>query len=372
MSTPPRARRPWALSLGRPFGVPVRVSPSFLLLGLLVADLDIAVVRQRLPLRPGGTVDTVAAVIALGLLASVAVHELAHAAVGRLLGMPVEQITLHLFGGLTSLGEEARRPAVQFLVTLAGPLVNVLGGGLAAAVWLASTPGTVPEVIGGQLALVNAGLAVYNLLPGLPLDGGQLLRAALWQLTGDPERALRGAGYGGLTVAAGTTVLGLHELTSPTGSSLAVFTLGVGLLVGLNAGQSLRSGSAARRFAGLVAGQLARPAFPVEPGLPLAEALRLAAEAGAGAVLLGERPGHPTAVLTEALVSRVPPARRPWVPASSASQRLTPATVLDARTGGSALVAALRSSPASDYLVVDGPHVVGVLRAADLTARLRR
>lgn len=370
MTSPPPPRRTWALPLGRPFGVPLRLAPSFLALGLLVADLDAAVVHQRLPLRTAGVADATAVAVAAALLLSVILHELAHAAVGRALGMPVDGITLHLFGGVTSLGEEPRRPVVQFLVTLAGPLVNVLAGGIAAAVWLTSGPATVPSVTGEQIAIVNTGLALYNLLPGLPLDGGQLVRAALWQITGNAERGLRGAAYGGVAVALATFALGAREIIS--GTTVGVFTVAVGVLVGMNAVQALRASGAAGRISGLAAGQLARPAYEADPVLPLAEALRRAEAAGRGAVLVATRPGHPTAVVTEALLAAVPPARRPWVPVSVAAAPLNPATVLDTRVKGPALLAALRASPASDYLVVDGAQVVGVLRVDDLTHRARR
>ncbi|MHB8339573.1 MAG: site-2 protease family protein [Mycobacteriales bacterium] len=367
MSSPSPGRRP-GVPVGRLFGVPVRLSPSFVLLGLLVADLDSTFVRFALPQNSTTSVIAVSGAIGLALLLSVTLHEVAHAAVGRGLGMPVQEITLYLFGGLTSLGGEAATPTDQALITLAGPLVNVALGGVAAAVWLTSAPVSVPAVVGHQLAVVNAGLAAYNLLPGLPLDGGQLLRAALWRILGDPDRALRGAGYGGLAAAGLTAVIGLRELLTP-GGTVGLFTLSVAALVGVNAQQVLRRSGVNRRLSSVAAGQVAARAFTAAPDLPLAEALRRAEADGARAVLLGEW-GNPTAVLVDALVARVPLTRRPWVPASSVARPLLPGMVLDSRLSGTALLEALRRTPATEYLVVDGPAVVGVLRVSDLAALL--
>jgi hypothetical protein len=121
------------------------------------------------------------------------------------------------------------------------------------------------------------------------------------------------------------------------------------------------------RLEGVSAGQVARRAFTAAPDLPLAEALRRAELAGATAVLLGA-PGNPTAVLADALVAAVPAARRPWVAASSVAHLLRPGMVLDSRLRGEALLEAMRRTPSTEYLVVDGPTVVGVLRVADLAA----
>ncbi|MGH3743516.1 MAG: hypothetical protein ACRDTP_01485, partial [Mycobacteriales bacterium] len=119
---------------------------------------------------------------------------------------------------------------------------------------------------------------------------------------------------------------------------------------------------------GVVAGRLARPAFVAVSDLPLAEALRRAAATGRSAVVLGVD-GRPSAVLSDALLAAVPDTRRPWVPLSSVTERVT--STLDAGLQGEQLLRVLREQPGSAYLVMDGGRFVGVLRASDVAARLR-
>lgn len=363
MSTPRPQRRPLSIPLGRPFGVPIAVSPSFVLLGVVVADLDQNTVAFALPQLRSGAVIGVSAAVAGALLLSVVLHELAHAAVGRGLRLPVGSVQLYLLGGLTNLGAEPRTAGDQALVSLAGPLVNVALAGVGAAVGLATAPHTVPWLLGQQVALVNVFLAAYNLVPGLPLDGGQLLRALLWRVTGDRLTALRGAAMAGLAVAGATAVYGVYQFSR--GGTVGVFSIVVAFTVGASALQVLRGAGVARRFTNVDAGSLARPAFTAPADLPLSEALRRAGEVRAPCVLVGEV-GNPTEVVVDALVSQVPESRRPWVPVSAAARRLLPGMVLDHQLSGEALLEALRATPASEYLVVDGPRVIGVLRVADV------
>ena len=139
---------------------------------------------------------------ALLLFASVLVHELAHAVTARARGIPVEGITLFIFGGVAEMRMEARRPVDEFVLTIVGPLASLL---LAAAFWvagigLAGFEG--PFALGGvllaiTLARLNLILAVFNMVPAFPLDGGRILRSVLWQATGDLVRATRWAAWVG-------------------------------------------------------------------------------------------------------------------------------------------------------------------------------
>ena len=137
------------------------------------------------------------------------VHELAHAITARRFGIRVRGITLFLFGGVAEIEGEVSTPAREFAVALVGPAVSLaLGGGFAlGTLWAEDLP--VLEGILGTLALVNLGVAVFNLVPGLPLDGGRLLRAGLWRMTGSYTRATRIAAVGGEVVAVLLVALGL-------------------------------------------------------------------------------------------------------------------------------------------------------------------
>lgn len=130
-------------------------------------------------------------------------HELAHALVSRRFGIVVRGITLFMFGGVAEIEGEIDAPATEFAVALIGPATSLgLGATFGLVALFASDRNwSVVEGITGTLALVNLGVALFNLVPGLPLDGGRLLRAWLWRAWGDRRRATRIASIGGLVVA---------------------------------------------------------------------------------------------------------------------------------------------------------------------------
>lgn len=348
------------------WGVPVHLHPSFLVLGVVVAVLLDPLLHRDLPTVPDGQIHVISCAIGILLLASVALHEMAHAAVSRALGVEVTGVHLWGLGGSTALSREPDNARGQYLLSVAGPLVNLLLGGVAAIVWTQTDIGTIPHEFGLRLAAANAMLAAYNLLPGLPLDGGQIVRAGVWALTGDKITGLKVAGYGGLLTAAGTALIALSE--SRYGGDYGLFTLLIAVFIALQAQQALRAASIARRLPHVVAGSLARPAYLVGEDLPLAEALRRAAAGGRTAVVYGS-PDRPDHVLSEVLLAQVPPQQRPWVPLSSV---LRPAVPLDAHLRGEALLDALRRDGPREHVVMDGEHLVGVLRTADVAAALNR
>jgi Zn-dependent protease len=358
----PRSRR--GIGLGQPYGVPLRLHPSFLLLGVVVAVFMDPVLHRELPGRSDLAVHAVSALIALGLLASVALHECGHAVVARVLGMRVEGVHLWGLGGSTALAGDPPTPRAQYLVSIAGPLVNLLLGGLGAALWLGAAVGTIPYELGLRLAAVNALLAVYNLLPGLPLDGGQLVRAAVWSLTGDKITGLRAAGYGGFVAAAATAALAVAEASDS--GDYGMFTMLVAVSIAMQAQQALRGATIARRLPTVIAGRLARPAYVATEDLPLAEALRRASAQGRSAVVFGPS-DSPVGVLSETLLAQVPDGRRPWVPLSSV---LCPARPLDAALAGEDLLQELRADGVREHVVMNGPRLVGVLQMTDVASAL--
>ena len=138
-------------------------------------------------------------------------HELAHAVTARRFGIRVRGIVLFLFGGVAEIEGEVPTPSSEFAVALVGPAVSVvLGAAFAVATrWTGSMGWAMAEGVLGTLALVNLGIAVFNLVPGLPLDGGRLLRAGLWRLTGSYARATRIAAAAGAVVGVLLVAFGL-------------------------------------------------------------------------------------------------------------------------------------------------------------------
>lgn len=182
-----------SITLGRVFGIQISVHPSwFLILALITASLA----TGFLPAAFEGTPAlywAVAGAASLLLFGSVLLHELAHSLVARAQGIRVRGITLFLLGGVSSVEDEPATPGREVMVAGVGPLTSLVLGGALLATASAVQTSSVLDVILVYLGSVNLVLGVFNLLPGLPLDGGRVLRALLWARWRDRERATAGA-----------------------------------------------------------------------------------------------------------------------------------------------------------------------------------
>jgi Zn-dependent protease/predicted transcriptional regulator len=179
--------------LGRIGGIEIRVDPSWTLIVLLVAySLFLQFTQTYRALSDPAGIALAVGATAL-FFGSVLAHEMTHALLARRAGIPVRDITLFIFGGATHAKVEARGPRAEFVVSIAGPLSSVALGGL---FWGASIlgRGVLPHPVEGALGYlgwVNLLLAVFNFLPGFPLDGGRVLRSIVWGVTHDLRRATR-------------------------------------------------------------------------------------------------------------------------------------------------------------------------------------
>jgi Zn-dependent protease len=185
----------------RLMGVDIRLDITWVILFLLVTW---SLSRGVFPVRYGQLRPEdywwMGITAALGLFASLLLHELCHAAVARTYGIPIRGITLFIFGGVAEMDDEPKSAKAEFLMAGAGPLCSVLLGVVLALVASLGTQVRWPETVIGvlsYLAWINFLVAGFNLLPGFPLDGGRILRAALWQIKGDLRWATRiAAGLG--------------------------------------------------------------------------------------------------------------------------------------------------------------------------------
>lgn len=202
-----------SLRLGRVAGVPVGVHWSVLVIGLLIgASLGGVVLPAAVPGLPAALYALTAAATVALFLGSLLAHELAHALVAQRRGLPVRSITLWLFGGMAELEGEARTPRNELETAAAGPLTSLA---CAAASFLIALALPGPALVTAALtwlALMNLLLAVFNMLPGAPLDGGRVLHAVLWWKTGSRARADRAASRAGQGLGAGLIALGVIEI----------------------------------------------------------------------------------------------------------------------------------------------------------------
>jgi Zn-dependent protease len=174
-----------AFRIGRIFGIAIEVDYTwFIIFFLLAAALSTDLLANRLPNLSLGVRWLVAGFTAVLFFGSVLVHELSHSLVALRHGLAITGITLFLFGGVSKMAEEPKSPGAEFKIAIAGPLTSIVLAAifLGAARLLAPAPGgRVFATVFSWLGAVNGVLAVFNMLPGFPLDGGRVLRAGLWK-----------------------------------------------------------------------------------------------------------------------------------------------------------------------------------------------
>ncbi|BAJ32415.1 MULTISPECIES: site-2 protease family protein [Kitasatospora] len=363
--------------MGRPFGVPVYVTPSWFLVAALITWIFGSRLADVLP-DLGGARYLLAFSFAVAFYGSVLIHELAHTVVGLRYKLGVRRIQLQFLGGVSEIEKEADRPWREFWLAFVGPLLSLLLGG---AFWLglrAVEPATVPGVLLAGLMVSNLVVAAFNLLPGLPLDGGRMLRAVVWALTGDPMKGTLAAVWVGRALAV-AVVLGLPMLGSAQDverSTTEAMVDGVlaailGFIIWQGAGNSLRNARLKAVLPRLKVRELARRSIDVPADTPLGEAMRRAREAHAGAIVVVDGRGEPVAVVKESAVGAVPEHRRPWIAVTAVARDLEPGLTVPVDLDGEQLLDVLRRAPATEYLVVrpDG-SVYGVLSLTDLERRL--
>jgi Zn-dependent protease/CBS domain-containing protein len=351
--------------VARPFGIPVLVSPYW----FVIAGVFIVIYANELSNSLHGNVRfVVAAAFVVLLYLSVLVHELAHSVVARGYGLPVRRILLYPLGGISEIDKEPQTPLREFCVSAAGPALSLALGGVGWALSLVVKDGVSGSLV-RQLMYANIIVGVFNLLPGLPLDGGRMLRAVIWKITGKPNTATIAAAWVGRALAV-ALLLVIPFYSDRLAGGIMTGTLWVAVIaafIWIGASQSIRATKFRARLPELQARRLARRAISVPASTPLAEAIRQADESHARAVVVVDHDDKPIAILNEAAVMATPPQRRPWVDAGSMARSIEPDMVLPADISGMALLEAIKRAPASEYLLVEpSGQVYGVLAARDL------
>ncbi|GGS72074.1 site-2 protease family protein [Streptomyces cinerochromogenes] len=375
----PRPKEPGGgILMGRPFGVPVYVAPSWFLVAALITWVFGGQLDRVLP-ELGAARYLVSLFFAVAFYASVLVHELAHTLAAIRFALPVRRIQLQFFGGVSEIEKEAETPGREFVLAFVGPLLSLVLAGLFYLAMKPVEPGTVPGVLLAGLMVSNLIVAIFNLLPGLPLDGGRMLRAVVWKISGKPMTGTIAAAWVGRALAVAVLVgLPLLNQSGALGGSGedtggmdtvtdALLAAILAAIIWTGAGNSLRMARLREHLPELRARTLTRRAVPVENDTPLSEALRRANAAGARALVVVDADGNPLSLVREAAIVGVPEHRRPWVAVSGLAQELTDGMRVSAELAGEELLDVLRATPATEYLVVEQTgEIYGVLSAADV------
>ena len=350
--------------VARLFGIPVYVSPYW----FIIAGVFIIIYANDLSASLSGDMRyVVAAAFVVLLYVSVLVHELSHSVVARSFGLPVRRILLYPLGGVSEIEREAPTPGREFAVAAAGPALSLVLGALGWGLAQVAPYGVTGALI-RQLMFANFVVAGFNLLPGLPLDGGRMLRAVIWKVTGRPNAATISAAWVGRVLAVGLLAIPFFSGSLAGGDLVStLWVVVIAAFMWTGATQSIKATRFRERLPALQARRLARRAVSVPASTPLAEAVRQADEAGARAIVVVDHDNAPLGIVNEAAVTATPPQRRPWVDTGSMARTIEPNMVLSADLQGMALLDAIRRAPATEYLLVDpSGQVVGVLAARDL------
>ncbi|MEO7270295.1 MAG: site-2 protease family protein [Knoellia sp.] len=353
------------LVIARVGGVPVQIGASWLLLAAVIIYIVVSGESDQ-----GPRAYVLGLAFALSLLVSVLLHEGAHAVTARAAGLPVHRVVADIWGGHTAYDPRLSTPGKAALIAVVGPVANLVLSGIA---WVASLAVAEDGLTGRVLyavAFVNLLLGGFNLLPGLPLDGGQLVDALVWKLTGRREKGLIAAGWTGRAVTVGV-VLWFIARPLLAGDELTFYSIAwTGLIcvfMWQGATGAIRTGQARQMLARGTVAQVARP-VPVLRGTDVLEA---AAATGGLAVVVDET-GHPTALVLPQDAQTVPRDRWANTPVSALARVQPERWVADTRSQDdlTAVVTAIQESTSNVVVAVEGGRVLGLVTVEAVNAAI--
>jgi Zn-dependent protease len=364
-----------SVRIGTFFGIPIELNPTWFIIFVLVAA-SLAFGTFPAQFKGWGTVGYIVAglVAALLFFASVVIHELMHSVVAKAGGLQIERVTLFIFGGVAQMAEEPKTAGAEFVMAIAGPLTSIVLSGLFFVAELAAKSAGAASWIWGPLAYlatINLFVGVFNLLPGFPLDGGRVLRAALWGATGDLLKATRWAARSGQFI--GYTMVALAVFGVLRGSLGAIWFGLIGWFIAMLADGAYRQQVAKTQLHGTTVGQ----AMSAQPVLAPGE---ITLEQLAHDFFLGNRhsrypvliDGHVAGLVSLPRAKTVP--RHLWASTRVAdiADRDMEQLSVDAAAPLDAVLPRLTNEAPGALLVVSQDRLVGILTRADVISRLRR
>lgn len=358
--------------LGSIVGVPVFLAKSWLVIGLVVVALF---GPQLSALRPdlGVLAYVVALIYALALLLSVLVHEVSHAVTAKLMGMRPQHIALTLWGGHTQFDADNIRPTSSFVVAFAGPLSNLAIAGVA---WLAlgsMDPYDISTRLLYGVMWTNGFVGLFNLIPGLPLDGGAMLEAAIWGITGKRSTGTTVAAYLGMAA----TVVGVLYMMRGfltggprPGTFTIIWTLLIAQMLWLASRSALRTGRFRSKAERIDLRQLTVPALIVAPGDPLTGILQRGMP-GSPIVVVDPVTRMPVGIVDGGALAAAANAGRYDATAISVSRGLSENDLIEHDSDAVTILTRLGAQPRPELLVMDRGAIVGILPVDRLIAQLQ-
>jgi len=350
--------------LGRVAGIPLGVNYSWFVVFVMVASLmALYYFPWRYPEGSTATYWVLGFATSLLFFASVLAHEIAHGVIALRRGIPVKEITLFFLGGVARITREPTEPATELAMASAGPLSSLVLAAVFALLWL-PTRNTVEPLAAMilWLSLINLALAVFNMVPGFPMDGGRVLRAAIWSRLGDYMRATRIATQAGEVVGYLVILGGVVMAVIADPWIRGVWLVFIGLFLRLAASSSYKQEALRSRLRGVFAQDaMTSDCRSVPAGKGLEETLRDSfGPEEPGFLVVGPIDG-PDGVLTEDDARRVPRKRRKQAAVSDAMTPVERLAVLAPADNGLAMLEKMDELNSDVGLVVDGDRCVGVV-----------
>ncbi|MEO7803649.1 MAG: site-2 protease family protein [Actinomycetota bacterium] len=360
------------IRIAKPFGIDLRLDPSWFVLSFLIAWSMATMFREVPELRGLSS----GAYLALGVMAailffvSVVAHELAHSLMAQRKGIEVKAITLFIFGGVAQITSDPKTPGDEFKIAVVGPLLSVvLGGFLFGIGVLAELQNILAAAALFQLiGFLNGYLAVFNLLPGLPLDGGRILRAAIWRWRGDFIKATHVSSITGRLMAAVLVGAGIFRIFVWHDFGGGVWWIILGIFLNQSAVGSYRQSVLVHSMSGKVAGNLMTASVRSIPGnIRLDQAIEeyFVAHHHSAFPVLGYGDGLEGIVTLEA-VQQVPQPDWPSVTVRQVMIPLQESIIAKPEEPITQLLLRLASNPAGRFLVTRDHSLLGILTLADI------
>ena len=351
-----------SIKLGRIWGIPIGLHISwFLVFGLVTWSLASGYFPQEYSGLPIWAYWLLGALTSILFFGSVLVHELGHSLLALRNGIPVRGITLFIFGGVAQIAQEPRSPGAEFRIAIAGPLASLALAALFGGLWLLDQGVSYLAAPSIWLARINLILALFNMIPGFPLDGGRVLRALVWHLTGNLQRATQIAAGSGQVVALG--FIGLGVFTIFGGNFMNGLWLAfIGWFLQNAAASSLAQSGMQRALEGVAVRQaMSRDCARVPSLVPLSQLVEEQVLNGGQRCFFVADNGRLNGLLTLRDISAIP--RRKWA-FTTTGQAMVPVDRLAQVSPGTPLLAALQmmdDANVAQLPVVENDEIVGTL-----------
>ena len=360
--------------LGRIAGIEVRIDTSWVIIALLVTySLYLQFTEAFRHIAPGVAV-LLAALFAILFFGSVLAHEMAHAITARRRGIAVRGITLFLFGGATHAKVESRGPRDELIVSVVGPITSLVLGGLLLLIGMVGREILPRPVAGGlrYLGVVNLMLAIFNMLPGFPLDGGRVLRSIVWRVTGSLSRATRVASIAGQVVGYLIVALGVVFLTQGV-LVTAIWLASIGWFLAQAARMSYEELQVRRMLESVEAEDLMTPNLvPVPPDLTVREAVDDYFMRYDFAAFPVEEDGRTLGLLTLRGVKRIPVEQWTTRRVRDTMEHIGDQCSVESSARMDRVLAKIQEGGSGRCLVLRDGEVVGIITPSDIARWLER